>query len=261
MLVSYMNALEKVLLAKSMVASKAGHPNLRGGPREWFVEEFLESHLPTLWELGQGEIISSNSVPQPSTGSYRNQNDLIIYRRDFPKISYSPRDKAYLVEGVVATIEIKTKMSLPEFRKACKASIKCKNQISQIDTRLGLRVDDQAWTLSHIISYVVAYDGPVNMSTASNWFPTLEKELDVESELLVDMIVIFGKGVAWRMEAFPAYRVPNARESDIWAYIEQPERNLYAMFVQMLTIGKISSSPPKILGYINQLPNDVIKTV
>jgi len=261
MLVSYLNAIEKVLLAKSDAASVAGHPNLRGGPREWFIEEFLVNHLPSLWELGQGEIISGDSAPKPSTNSYRNQNDIIIYRRDFPKISYSPKDKAYLIEGVVATVEIKSKLNMEEFRKACKASRKCKAQISEVQTGLGLRVHDNVWVSSHIISYVVAYDGPTNISTIAKWLPKLTKELGVEPEFLVDMIVVLGKGIVWRINAFPAYKIPNVREGDVWAFIEQTEKNVYALFAHMLTIGKISSSPPRISGYISQLPNSEIKTV
>ena len=45
MLENHTNAIEKVLLAQSLAARNAGHPNLRGGPREWFIRDFLENHL------------------------------------------------------------------------------------------------------------------------------------------------------------------------------------------------------------------------
>lgn len=261
MLVPYLNAIEKVLLAKSDAASNAGHPNLRGGPREWFVEEFLANHLPSLWEIGQGEIISGDSLPKPSSDNYRNQNDLVVYRRDFPKIAYSPKDKAYLIEGVVATLEIKSKLNLSEFEKSCKASQKHKSLISEVQTGLGLRVDDNVWVSSHITSYVVAYDGPKNLSTVVKWLPTLSKKLNAEPEFLVDMIVVLGKGIVWRINAFPAYKIPNVSEDDVWAYVQQSEKNVYALFAHMLTIGKLSSSPPRVLGYISQLPKSGIKTI
>ena len=54
MIVSHLNAIEKVLIAQSEIAQNAGHPNLRGGPREWFIQEYLENHLPTILEMGQG---------------------------------------------------------------------------------------------------------------------------------------------------------------------------------------------------------------
>jgi hypothetical protein len=54
MIVSHLNAIEKVLIAQSRIADNAGHPNLRGGPREWFIQEYLETHLPTILEIGLG---------------------------------------------------------------------------------------------------------------------------------------------------------------------------------------------------------------
>ncbi len=66
MILSHTNAIEKVLLAQSIAANTAGHPNLRGGPREWFIRDFLENHLPSTLQLGQGEIIDEDSKPHPS---------------------------------------------------------------------------------------------------------------------------------------------------------------------------------------------------
>src|SRR3972149_11697895 len=96
LLSAHMNAIEQVLLAQSKIAHNAGHPNLRGGPREWFIRDFLQSHLPSTLEIGQGEIIDVNSIPNPSPGNYRPQVDVVIYRSDMPKISYSKLDFAYL---------------------------------------------------------------------------------------------------------------------------------------------------------------------
>ncbi len=99
MLESHINAIERVLIAQSQTAKNAGHPNLRGGPREWFIRDFLSSHLPGTLEIGQGEILDVNSVPNPSKGNYRPQIDIVIYRKDLPKITYSKTDSAYFVEG------------------------------------------------------------------------------------------------------------------------------------------------------------------
>ena len=89
MLQSHINAIEQVLLAQSVAAQNAGHPNLRGGPREWFIRDFLTSHLPATLEVGQGEVIDSASVPNPPKGTYRPQVDIVLYRRDMPKIHYT----------------------------------------------------------------------------------------------------------------------------------------------------------------------------
>lgn len=108
MILSHTNAIEKVLIAQSAAAQNAGHPNLRGGPREWFIRgirDFLQNHLPTSLEIGQGEIIDEDSKPSPPQDSYRPQVDIVVYRRDLPRITYSRDNAAFLAEGVIATIE------------------------------------------------------------------------------------------------------------------------------------------------------------
>lgn len=108
MILSHTNAIERILVAQSAVAQNAGHPNLRGGPREWFIRDFLQNHLPGILEIGQGELIDEDSTPEPIKGSYRPQVDIVIYRRDLPKITYSRDNAAFLAEGVVGTIESKS---------------------------------------------------------------------------------------------------------------------------------------------------------
>jgi hypothetical protein len=87
MLKSHINAIESVLLSQSKTASHAGHPNLRGGPREWFIRDFLSAHLPAVLQIGQGEIIDHDSTPNPRPDEYRPQVDIVLYRKDLPIIS------------------------------------------------------------------------------------------------------------------------------------------------------------------------------
>ncbi|QTA79880.1 YcgL-like domain-containing protein [Desulfonema limicola] len=141
MLVAHLNAIEYVLLAQSKAAQNAGHPNLRGGPREWFIHEFLESHLPSILEIGQGEIIDENSIPEPSKKEYRAQVDLIIYRRDLPKINYSRNNAAYFAEGVKATIESKSVLTKDDLKQACEASIYHKSLIRSFKSPAGSSPD------------------------------------------------------------------------------------------------------------------------
>jgi hypothetical protein len=261
MLVSHLNAIEQVLIARSKLAANAGHPNLRGGPREWFVKEFLESHLPSAYEIGQGEIINADSRPHLTPRDYRNQVDLVIYRRNFPKISYSLNDTAFLIEGVVATLETKSKLTKDELRKACEASKRHKSLSPESAMGLGLRAGDQAWIPSHIVSYTVAFDGPTNIATIGKWLPEIATRLKAKPEQLVEMIVVLGKGVIWRIDAFPSVPISAVPDGRNWAFVRQRDGNLFALFAHMLTIGSISSSPPGILGYVKQLSSNAVRTV
>ncbi len=198
MLISHMNAIEQVLLAQSVAAQNAGHPNLRGGPREWFVHDFLRNHLPTILEIGQGEIIDENAIANPPIGSYRNQVDLVIYRRDLPKIIYSPNNAAFLAEGVKATIECKSKLTKIDLLHACEASKKHK---------LLIRSKNQK---NKIVSYVVAYDCQADhLSTVAEWLPNIKMKLASTPDKLVDMIIIsmFCRVVRKAMESYLYFHV------------------------------------------------------
>jgi len=244
MLASHINAIEDVLLAQSRTAKNAGHPNLRGGPREWFIRDFLQGHLPSTLEVGQGEIIDCNSRPNPPPGSYRPQVDVVLYRPDVPKISYSATDSAFLAEGVMATIESKSMLTEVELGNACKASIAHKSLSRQSFS--GMTVGNLP---TEIISYVVAYDGPANMQTVSGWLVNYIRTNNANSDQLVDLIIILGKGVLWRLKSFSALQIPNATSNHNWAFIDQREKNLFTLFAHMLTWTSASSTPPNTLGY------------
>ena len=254
MLVSHINAVEEVLIAQSKTAKNAGHPNLRGGPREWFIRDFLQGHLPSTLEVGQGEIIDLNSVPNPPPTAYRPQVDVVLYRRDVPKISYSISDSAYLAEGTMATIESKSVLTQVELDKACDASIAHKTLSRQPST---MTIGD---AFNEIISYVVAYDGPKNMQTIANWLVSYETVNNANSDHLVDLIVVLGKGVLWKLKAFPALTAPNPKPNAKWGFVDQSDKNLFLMFTHMLTWTSASSSPPNTLGYASRAQFQNVQT-
>jgi hypothetical protein len=257
MLQSHLNAIEDVLLAQSRTAQNAGHPNLRGGPREWFIRDFLGSHLPSTLEIGQGEIIDASSRPSPSPGAYRPQVDVIIYRRDVPKISYSTTDAAYLAEGAMATIESKSVLTETELGKACLSSIAHKKLTRQ--TFSGMTVGNVP---QKIIPYVVGFDGPASMATVGQWMIRYVQSQNCQPAELVDLIVILGKGVLWRLDAFPELSVPPHQSAGrFWAFIDQPKDNLLTLFSHMLTWVGASSTPPNTLGYVAKVQFKNIRCV
>ncbi len=255
MILSHTNAIEKVLIAQSAAAQNAGHPNLRGGPREWFIRDFLHNHLPTTLEIGQGEIIDEDSKPSPSQGSYRPQVDIVVYRRDLPRITYSRDNAAFLAEGVIATIESKSVLTKADLSNACKAALVHKSlKRSPPLHAFGI-------PLECILSYVVAFDGPQNVLTVAEWLPEIASDLNATPDKLVDMVVVLGKGVVWQSSAFssiPAFALPSETR---WAYFKQPERNLFMMFMHMLTWVSCISIPPSALGYVSKVyfePYDIV---
>ncbi|MCW5698334.1 MAG: hypothetical protein KIT00_00660 [Rhodospirillales bacterium] len=91
MLRNHMDAREGHLVAISQVPANAGHSLHKGTPREAFVREFLETHLPSNVSIGTGEIIDAYSQP----GQQRNQFDIVILQAVISKIRF--RRRWYLV--------------------------------------------------------------------------------------------------------------------------------------------------------------------
>lgn len=254
MIESHLNALENVLLAQGRIASNAGHPDLIGSPREWFVRNFLAELLPETVRVGQGEIIDARSRPK----SKRNQTDVVLYRRDFPKITYSPNNHAFLRESVVATIEVKSTIAIGKFKEACKASIIQKNRqyIQKPDPKrpyqpVGVTEDLR---LPPIATYVVSYVCKNRVSTAANWFPESNRELKATPEKLVDMMIILGKGTIWRIESFPPLgrQIKLKHPKSTWAFVEQENKNLLLLFLHMLSL--MSPIGDAVLEYVKNVP-------
>jgi hypothetical protein len=244
MLLSHINAVERILVAQGAAAQNAGHPNLRGWPREWFIRDFLTNHLPSSLEIGHGEIIDQESVPEPPQGEYRPEVDIVIYRRDLPKISYSRDNTAFLSEGVLATIESKSVLTKEELSKACNASSVHKNLKRNIPLHaLGNSPP------AEIVSYVIAYDGPVNVPTVANWLPEIRDELNIPVSNMVEMVVILGKGVVWQKDKVPVIPKSQIPEGSHWVYFEQSEKNLFLFFTHMMSLSAYLSAPPDTLGY------------
>ena len=236
MLENHLNAIEEMLCAQGRIAANAGHPNLIGNPKEWFIKDFLADHLPETVKIGQGEIINSKTKPKTP----RNQVDIVLYHQDYPKISYSKYCDAFLIESVIATIEVKSKIDIKQFKEACKASSNLKNRqyIQEYDPirpflPVGIIED---FTLPTINSYLVAFDGPTNISTVAEWMPLVNYGFNSTPDKIIDMVIILGKGTIWRIDSFPPFgrQLKSNHPNGTWAFISQSNKNLLLLFLHML---------------------------
>lgn len=171
MLKAHLDNKENILVSQSKGARITGHPLHKGTPRESFIHEFLKEHLPSTISIGTGEIIDSNSKP----GESRNQYDLILYRNDYPKLNIGGNIHAFLIESVVATIEVKSKLTSTELRKAISAARNSKKLTPNIDKVFSMSGRGD----SGIKNFVVAYDGPAKIETVFSWIGQIHKSLDI----------------------------------------------------------------------------------
>ena len=117
---NYFSDLENVLLYKSKLASVATHKTILGNIREDIIHDFLLPNLGKNVSIGDGEIIDS------SFQSNRNQYDIVISKSNYPKVHLTKETAVFLIESVISTIEVKSKLTKDEYKKSVVAANNCK---------------------------------------------------------------------------------------------------------------------------------------
>ena len=171
LLIDHLEYVERVLLAKSEIAALAGHPVHKGTAREAFIKEFLNEHLSERVGIGQGEIINAKS----QTGDRRNQQDIILYRKDYPKIIIGSGVTGFLAESVVATIEVKSVLT----KDALKRVIPIAHNVKKLERNLKKGVEITYRPNTSILSFVVAYDCAASIETVASWLTPIHQELNI----------------------------------------------------------------------------------
>lgn len=196
---SHIETIEKVLIARSKIQEQAGHTIHKGTPREVFIGEFLSTHLSESVAIGTGEIIDANSKPR----ELRPQVDIVIYRRDYPRLDLGGGIHAFLAESVVATIEVKSKLtqrrktgeiiakdSTGDMTRILDNAVKIK-QLSRNTVESDV-VFVEGYGYSGILNYVVAYQGPAKMQTVEGWIREYHQANGLSLPLLSDEDYAYG---------------------------------------------------------------------
>lgn len=114
---------ERVLtaVATARAAHRVSHAGLKGQMREILVRDLLRPLLPMYIGIGSGAVISHNGEQSP-------QQDIVIYdTRLLPPLMADPNLGLFPKESVLYCIEVKSKLTLEEIRKAHSAALKIKN--------------------------------------------------------------------------------------------------------------------------------------
>ena len=121
-----------------------------------------EAHLLAISRIpaNSGHSLHKGTPP----GEVRNQFDLILYRREYPRLDFGGGINAFLAESVVATIEVKSTLDKDGVRQAVSAASKAKSYERHL-----VRAFEVGYHPPAILNYVVAYDGPARMETVRNW--------------------------------------------------------------------------------------------
>lgn len=155
-----MDAVENSLVHISKIPANSGHSLHKGTPREAFIKEFLEGHLSSNVAIGTGEIIDANSVPRAS----RNQFDIVIYKKSYPKLSFGGGINGFLIESVIATIEVKSLLDQNAIDQSVRAAHAAKSLVPNVNKSFS-----SGWIPPRVLNFVVAYQGPQSMGTVHSW--------------------------------------------------------------------------------------------
>lgn len=175
LLFDYFEKTADILLAKYERSSLQNASKNLGDNREIFCRNFLERVLPPRLKVASGEVWDS-------FGNKSGEEDIIILREDVATLEFET-EHAYLVEGVLAVIEIKSNLQKDKLIEAANNLEKIKNLKIQSSASMSYG-NPKLEPLRIIFSYKGA---DLN---------TLKQEIiDKKLEGLFDLICVLERGI------------------------------------------------------------------
>ncbi len=100
----WFDSLEDTLRQDAKAKGLLGHPSMIGAAREFVIKRVLGSFLPPALHVGSGRIVANEAAASP-------QVDVVVFDPRFPYLRTDDGQALYPVEGVIATIEVKSELS------------------------------------------------------------------------------------------------------------------------------------------------------
>lgn len=240
-LLEHCNRIEEKLIAEYRVSATASHPVNKGTSRESFIKEFLADHLCSQVSIGKGEIIDCHSKPE----IVRNEFDIVIFKNNYPKLKFGGDINGYLIESVLATIEVKSTIDKKGLKQAVGAAVTVKNLSRNVQEALQAGYIPPA-----VMNFVVAYDGPSNMSTILEWLKEIYTENNLQDNSLykthderkkiisksIDAIIVLNKGFAFfdNMAIHLDSPIDSNGQKIQWVYANSQSGSLYMLFLLLI---------------------------
>ena len=127
------------------------HRASAGAAREALIREFLTAHMPEMTSAVSGLLMDAS-------GGRSKQQDIVFLLKTYPRLPFSSGFDLIYVEGVVATIEIKTRTNADSWKTISDniASVRSLRPNGHVIVKIG----DLLWDHSQVFTSVVTYDGP-----------------------------------------------------------------------------------------------------
>ena len=175
----------------------------------------------------------------------RNQYDIVIYKRSYPKLDFGGGISGFLVASVIATLEVQTHITQQDFSNAAKAAHNSKKLTPNVVTSFHT-----GYVPPGILNYIVAYDGPASMNTIHGWIGTEYQKLGISLTAVssddntrtetaadaIDAIFVLGKGFLFFDNTPISFVNTNHRQqnpSSKWVFADTISGNLLLLFLML----------------------------
>lgn len=148
----WFDALEESLRKEAQQAGLLEHSSTVGSAREFLIKRVLRTFLPPIIHIASGKLFDAN-------GNTSRQVDIVVFDSRFPVLEVASGVGLYPIEGVIATIEVKSTLSskrsvrealenqkavldLTPYTKAKEGAAGFSGRIRQLQNETGLGKDE-----------------------------------------------------------------------------------------------------------------------
>ncbi len=147
----YCEAALAVLNSQFEATKVLKHKGTLGSIREQIIKDFLTAHLPELIAVRAGQIVDSED-------NFSQQQDVVLTLKSVPRLPFASGIDLIFQEGVVATIEVKTRLDT-EALKGIATNIK---SVRELKANIGSSAQmgmNHRWPQHQILTAIVCYEG------------------------------------------------------------------------------------------------------
>lgn len=206
----YFRDTSNTLFLEYKKSNNLEHKTLKGNCRELFINDFLTNFFPNKFVVDTGEIIDSS-------GQCSKQCDVVVYDEYLPVFEYG-KAKQFLSGGVLAHIEVKSKLGKKELDKSLEITKSIKGINRDIDSVMS--VGDVP---KRIFSSVFAYEG-IKKENFKKYIQDFYTEESESIDNIVDCVCVLNKYVLLKYKKNGQIKM---------AFLETKEDSLLAFFTQL----------------------------
>lgn len=171
------------LVSISEQRSGISHPRHRGDARETDIQSILEKIFPNSLSLGKGFVLNNHTTVS------REQDIIVTSGNTAGSLIQAGEVSYFPIESCLASIEVKSNLTLPEIRKCIVSCISVKKLLYG-PAYSNEKKEEQK---KHFCYAIFAYGCPKNLSHVAEQFNNLLR--DVPFHLRPNLIYILGKGL------------------------------------------------------------------